>query len=379
MGIWGSAFCATLSHYYKEIRPVVKGLAGFNGIDSLIEEKNKDLIRVHPIDPGSIPNYVLGMEDSLPSTCPESIFKSSHLRLMDAGMSNNLPIYPLLRPGRNVDIIIAFDASADIKQENWLSVVDGYARQRGIQGWPIGAGWPKACTEPEDVVKTLTETRTMDKNSSGDRLSVAQEQGSNTNSRHQIDTLMTADSNQDLTQKHQPPGLEDSDLTYCNVWLGTKQERASDEEPPPSRRLFHPSHKDYHESDFELMRPDSGIAVVYFPFLPNPSAPDRCPSQPPKSSPSDTTTIKDGSEPFKPLAPSPRSIKPDVDDFLSTWNFVYTPQQVDAVVGLAQANFAEGEAQVKRVVRGVYERKRRARLQKEATCGDKAEGSRRRE
>jgi len=132
----------------------VKGLAGFNGIDSLIEEKNKDLIRVHPIDPGSIPNYVLGMEDNLPSTCPNPFFKSSHLQLMDAGMSNNLPIYPLLRPERNVDIIIAFDASADIKQENWLSVVDGYARQRGIQGWPIGAGWPKACTEPEDVVKT---------------------------------------------------------------------------------------------------------------------------------------------------------------------------------------------------------------------------------
>jgi len=158
--------------------------------------------------------------------------------------------------------------------------------------------------------------------------------------------------------------LEDSDLTYCNVWLGTKQERSSNEEPPPSRRLFHPSHKNHHESEFELMRPDSGIAVVYFPFLPNPSAPDQCPA-PPRSSPSDTTTIKDGSEPFKPVAPSAHSISPDVDDFLSTWNFVYTPQQVDAVVGLAKANFAAGEAQVKRVVRGIYERKRRARLQKQ--------------
>lgn len=125
MGVWGSAFCATLSHYYKEIRPLVKGLAGFGGIDSLIQGKNQDLIKVHPIDPAGIPNYVKGMKDQLPDSCPESIFRNDHLRLMDAGMSNNLPIYPLIRPGRDVDIIVAFDASADVKQENWLSVVDG--------------------------------------------------------------------------------------------------------------------------------------------------------------------------------------------------------------------------------------------------------------
>lgn len=58
-------------------------------------------------------------------------------------MSNNLPIYPLLRRGRDVDIIVCFDASADIKQENWLSVAEGYAKQRGIRGWPVGAGWPR--------------------------------------------------------------------------------------------------------------------------------------------------------------------------------------------------------------------------------------------
>lgn len=84
MGVWGSAFCATLAHYYKEVRPVVKGLAGFGGIDDLIEEKNDDLIKVHPIDPGSIPNYALGLEGLLPSTCPRSIFKDKYLELMDA-------------------------------------------------------------------------------------------------------------------------------------------------------------------------------------------------------------------------------------------------------------------------------------------------------
>jgi len=52
MGIWGSAFCATLAHYYKEVRPVIKGLSGFGGIDDLVEERNNDLIKLHPVDPG---------------------------------------------------------------------------------------------------------------------------------------------------------------------------------------------------------------------------------------------------------------------------------------------------------------------------------------
>ena len=84
MGIWGSAFCATLAHYYKEVRPVIKGLAGFGGIDGIIEEKNEDLSKLHPIQPGAIPNYALGLQNLLPPTCPESAFKDEYLELMDA-------------------------------------------------------------------------------------------------------------------------------------------------------------------------------------------------------------------------------------------------------------------------------------------------------
>ena len=93
LGIWGSAFCATLAHYYKEVRPLVKGLAGFGGIDDLIEEKNDELIKLHPIDPGAIPNYALGLEGQLSPTCPESIFKNSHLELMDAVSDNVFHVF----------------------------------------------------------------------------------------------------------------------------------------------------------------------------------------------------------------------------------------------------------------------------------------------
>lgn len=84
LGIWGSAFCATLAHYYKEVRPIIKGLAGFGGVDDLVEERNEDLIKLHPIHPGAVPNYVLGLEGQLPSTCPISIHKDEYLELMDA-------------------------------------------------------------------------------------------------------------------------------------------------------------------------------------------------------------------------------------------------------------------------------------------------------
>jgi cytosolic phospholipase A2 len=306
MGIWGSAFCATLSHYYKEIRPLLKGLTGFQGIDELITGKDEELIKVHPIDPATIPNFALGMENELPSSTPKTIFTASHLQLMDAGMSNNLPIYPLLRPGRDVDILIAFDASADVRTDDWLRVADGYARQRGIKGWPIGIGWPK----DHDPVSRVTE-----------ELEAAQAQ-------------TEEEASQKLTeaQKKQAAGSapienakieKSTDLSYCNVWVGTTEERSSDEEPPPSKLV---------EQDWELMEPNAGITVVYFPFLANPKV--------------------DGVDPGK-------------SDFMSTWNFVYTPEQIDSVVSLARANFEEGKEQTKQTVRAVFERKKKLRLERE--------------
>ncbi|KAI1976245.1 hypothetical protein LOZ55_004411 [Ophidiomyces ophidiicola] len=341
MGVWGSAFCATLAHYYKEVRPALTGIAGFSGIGSLIEERNEDLARVHPIDPATVPNFILGLEGKLPESCPESIFRDSHLRLMDAGMSNNLPIYPLLRPGRDVDLIIAFDVSADIREENWLSVVDGYARQRGIKGWPMGAGWPKSDTAPEETASALEIVEESRKNANDHQ---------NLEEIDQVPKLPT----------HFEPGK--TDLTYCNIWIGTTEERKLSAEPPPSKRITFSGTQGVQDANFHVMKPEAGIAVAYFPLIPNPAAPrlqsnteaSNFTSEEPKIN---NATVDDSSHAVP--------IDPAKDDFLSTRNFVYTPQQVDAVVGLAKANFAEGEDQVKRVVRGIYERKKKIRLEKQ--------------
>lgn len=316
LGIWGSAFCATLAHYYKEVRPVIKGLAGFGGVDGLIEERNDDLVKLHPLQPGAIPNYALGLKDQLPPTCPDSIFNDNYLELMDAGMSNNLPLYPLLRKGRDVDIIVCFDASADIKQENWLSVVDGYAKQRGVKGWPVGAGWPKA---QDEANKELSAADAVTAQEAAGKIADAREEQRTINS----STESTASTqNQD---EEKGKNQNQNDLGYCNVWVGTTLERTTTEEPPPSKRLTF-------DSSSELLSPNAGITVIYFPFLPHPSVP---------------------------------SVDPNTSPYLSTWNFIYTPEEIDNVVKLARKNFQEGEGQTKRTVRAVYERKKALRLQGE--------------
>lgn len=279
----------------------------------MLKEKDEDLIKVHPIDPAALPNFAFNMKDLLPETCPESINKSAHLQLMDAGMSNNLPIYPLLRPGRNVDVLIAFDASADVMQDNWLKVSDGYVRQRGIKGWPVGAGWPAEDASSKDIARELDDAQAVDPKDAQERVEQAQK-SNNDNNAGPFSSGLT---------KEQQEVTKSRGLGYCTVWVGTTEERQADDEPPQSKRI---------EDDWELMKPDAGIAVVYFPLMANPAVP---------------------------------GVDPRSSEFMSTWNFVYTPEEVEKVVSLARSNFDIGKEQTKRTVKAVWQRKRSQRLERE--------------
>ncbi|OAA44419.1 cytosolic phospholipase A2 zeta [Metarhizium rileyi] len=315
MGIFGSAFCATLSHYYKEIKPIVLSISGLSGIDQFVSGRDDDLSKVHPIDPAIIPNFAYQMHGKLPNTTPKSVYEQEHIQLMDAGMSNNLPIYPLLRPGRNVDILVAFDASADIKTDNWLSVADGYARQRGIKGWPLGIGWPKPGESAKEAAKELVSAEASSPQEATQRVEQAKEEQE---SLRQAAASGAKDRPADDKEARYSPGNEEAgELGYCTVWVGTTQERSP--HPAPPARAINETNK------WQLTEPDAGLAVVYLPFLANKKGPD---------------------------------ISPGTTDFLSTWNFVYTPDQIDSVVNLARANYDEGRDQIRSTVRAVYERKK---------------------
>ncbi|KAJ4013936.1 hypothetical protein NW752_005648 [Fusarium irregulare] len=322
MGIFGSAFCATLSHYYREIKPLVQGLTGFGTIDELISTRDDDLIKVHPIDPAKIPNFAYGMHGRLPETTPNSLYDNEYIQLMDAGMSNNLPIYPLLRPGRDVDVLVAFDASADIKTDNWLSVADGYAKQRNIKGWPVGIGWPKSDEATSQVVEELDEAQARSTREAETKLREAKEgQEELRQEAHEEGKRVMAE---DEKTKFEHGDQESGDLGYCTVWVGTNQERSS-KPPPPSKALSD-------DTSWQLMEPDAGIAVVYLPFISNDKVP---------------------------------GISPGTTDYLSTWNFIYTPEQIDNVVELARANYNEGKQQIRDTIRAVYQRKKKMREEAE--------------
>ncbi|KAF4340324.1 phospholipase A2 cytosolic [Fusarium beomiforme] len=322
MGIFGSAFCATLSHYYREIKPLVQGLTGFGTIDELISTRDDDLVKVHPIDPAKIPNFAYGMHGKLPETTPTSIYDNEYIQLMDAGMSNNLPIYPLLRPGRDVDVLVAFDASADIKTDNWLSVADGYARQRGVKGWPIGIGWPKPGEATSQVVEELDDAQAKSTSEAEAKLREAKrEQDELRQEAHEEGKQVMAENDK---TKFEHGDQESGDLGYCTVWVGTNTERST-EPPAPSKALSD-------ETSWQLMEPDAGIAVIYLPFISNDKVP---------------------------------GISPGTTDYLSTWNFIYTPEQIDNVTALARANYNEGKQQIRDTIRAVYQRKKKLREEAE--------------
>ncbi|RPA94172.1 FabD/lysophospholipase-like protein [Choiromyces venosus 120613-1] len=305
-GIFGSAFCATLSHYYQEIRPFVTSVSLFLSLDKMVLDRNNDLSKVHPIDPCSIPNFVKGLKGSLPSTCPESLFETESIKLMDAGMSNNLACYPLLRPGRSIDILIAFDSSAEIQTANWIGYAEGYAKQRKIQGWPIAIGWPKGDKQAQ---QELEDAQAHSVKEAHEKLEAQRE-------------ASEAEKEKPLSQRIEEREKKNA-LGYCTVWVGSKEERDSDDEPPPSKAV---------EDDWELMKPNAGITVVYFPLIPNEKVP---------------------------------GVDPEICPYLSTWNFEWTPEQIDQTVALAKANFQEGAEKLKRTVRAVYERKKKLRLEME--------------
>ncbi|KAF8426920.1 putative cytosolic phospholipase A2 zeta [Tirmania nivea] len=312
LGIFGSAFCATLNHYYDEIRPFLVGLGwGLQTVDDLITQRRSSLKVVHAFEPACIPNYVKGMGDQLPPTCPKSLHDGENIQLMDAGMSNNLACYPLLRKGRNVDILIAFDSSAEIQTHNWIGNAEGYAKQKKITGWPVSIGWPRETdTHPEEQ---LGNAQAMSEEDVKKRLEEAQK----------ADKATRAIQNMQHKLENQKNSAETKGLGHCTVWVGTKQEKTTEESPPPSKAV---------EEEWELMRPDAGITVIYFPLIPNEKVPD---------------------------------VDPETSSYLSTWNFEWTPKQVDDTIILAKANFGEGKSKVRRTVKAVYERKKKLRLERE--------------
>jgi len=123
MGIWGSAFAADFEQIVDELFNKMKSLSVFDIINFAVTQTCIGDVR---ISPAHAFNFTYDMYGSPMRNIKE-------LTLVDAGIDFNLPFPPLLRPERDVDIIIACDYSAGIWTSSALKGAEEYAQTRGIK------------------------------------------------------------------------------------------------------------------------------------------------------------------------------------------------------------------------------------------------------
>lgn len=64
---------------------------------------------------------------------PRGLENSPRIHLIYSGMDNNCSIYPLLHPGRAVDVVLNMDASSDLQKYTFQSHVDQIGSRRGLK------------------------------------------------------------------------------------------------------------------------------------------------------------------------------------------------------------------------------------------------------
>jgi phospholipase A2 len=189
---------------------------------------------------------------------------------------------------------------------------------RPIKGWPIGAGWPAQADTTEEITQQLDEAQAQTSEEADEKIEEAKAEQLELNR----DMAQGSSKHNTITAPVQDP----SDLGYCNVWVGSTTERESTDVTAHTPSLLAEA------DDWRLMEPDAGITVIYFPFVSNPKV---------------------------------EGVDPVTSPCMSTWNFIYTPEDVDDAMALARANFLEGKEQTRRTVRAVYERKKKTREERE--------------
>ena len=205
------------------------------------------------------------------------------LRLMDSGLSNNLPNHVLARDERQADVIISFDASSDVKTGAAVERIHEFGRECGIH---IQKRPPKEGEEPPAPSPT---------------------------SEHDADTA----------------SMSPSDM-----------ERQWQSEADHIRRAYEPLYAQ--RFDGWRLRKDKStdrapdVHFVYCPLLPNAVQP---------------------------------GFDPTTAHYSTSYNLIWTADQVRALLRTAMANVEEGSRAVgviREAVREAYESRKKTRLEREA-------------
>lgn len=122
LGLWGSAF----KEYWKEfIHNQQRSVENSNFLNRSLLWPMLKLLGNIEVCSASIPNFTYQLFN-------DNLHHLQYLQLVDAGVYCNLPIIPLMRPERKVDIIIVLDASKDIENLHELRRAEFYAKVKGL-------------------------------------------------------------------------------------------------------------------------------------------------------------------------------------------------------------------------------------------------------
>lgn len=87
----------------------------------------------HPVHAANNPNHLWHFN---PPPNPPGLYNSPRVHFIDAGMDNNLPLYPLAHPSREIDIILGFDASSDVEKNSFFERVEAFGKRKGYKWTP---------------------------------------------------------------------------------------------------------------------------------------------------------------------------------------------------------------------------------------------------
>ncbi|KAJ2851779.1 hypothetical protein J3B02_003533 [Coemansia erecta] len=141
MGMVSSAFCASVKamvmEFYMAVPEAVR-----SAMDPLLDRFERETETSHIIPPYTLYNPFFKPEQPAKESISdkrEELEGAPFLSLMDAGLENNLPFAPLLRPERSVDVLICLDSSANIDVMPWFARAEAWASEHGVERWPWGA------------------------------------------------------------------------------------------------------------------------------------------------------------------------------------------------------------------------------------------------
>ncbi|KAE8194266.1 hypothetical protein CF328_g4798 [Tilletia controversa] len=275
---------------------------------------------------------------------------SGRIKLMDSGLSNNLPSHVLMHPGRNVDIIIAFDASSDVQKGAAIQRIHEFGRDRGLR-FRLRSDPSEDAQESRSAVNGAPSHQAGADTSSPSTSEVKITSGQNgsevrshsphlaPNGRARSEgsrTMINGESARNLRQKEEE-GTELPDVAeqirakfegkYAQVLDGWRVRSPSD--PLLATQTLDDDWVDIEEEEAMFAR-DPDVRMIYCPLLPSARIPD---------------------------------FDPSTSAFSTSYNLVWAPDQVETLAQCSKFNVEDYVIDVVRqTVREVYESKKRRRL-----------------